>query len=114
MPYFKALMASVLLVLACQTSGKANSPRFADAKGEPGLRSASALVLDRSGNVIYGKDADSIRPIASITKLMTAMVVLDSGLDLDEKITVTKADRDLVKLAGSRLAYGASLRSSHQ
>ena len=37
------------------------------------------------------------------------MVVLDSGLDLDEKITVTKADRDLIQLTGSRLEFGASL-----
>jgi D-alanyl-D-alanine endopeptidase (penicillin-binding protein 7) len=40
---------------------------------------------------------------------MTAMVILDSGIDLDEKITVTKADRDLVQLTGSRLEYGARL-----
>ena len=55
---------------------------------------------------------DTIRPIASITKLMTAMVILDSGLDLDEKITVTKEDRDLVQLTGSRLEYGARLKRS--
>jgi D-alanyl-D-alanine endopeptidase (penicillin-binding protein 7) len=67
---------------------------FAHLKGNPGLRSASALVIDEQGKVIYGKDVDAVRPIASITKLMTAMVVLDSGLDLDEKITVTEADRD--------------------
>ena len=40
---------------------------------------------------------------------MTAMVILDSDLDLNEKVTVTKADRDLVQLTGSRLEYGASL-----
>jgi len=82
---------------------------FTNLKGNPGLRSASALVTDSSGNVIYGKDIDVVRPIASITKLMTAMVVLDAGQDLDEKITITKADRDTVQLTGSRLEYGATL-----
>jgi D-alanyl-D-alanine endopeptidase (penicillin-binding protein 7) len=82
---------------------------FTDLKGNPNLRSASALVINAKGNVIYGKDIDTIRPIASITKLMTAMVIIDSDLDLNEKITVTKADRDLVQLTGSRLEYGASL-----
>ena len=82
---------------------------FTDLKGSPNVRSASALVINAKGNVIYGKDIDTVRPIASITKLMTAMVIIDSDLDLDEKITVTKADRDLVQLTGSRLEYGASL-----
>ncbi|MEJ2530566.1 MAG: D-alanyl-D-alanine endopeptidase [Halioglobus sp.] len=72
-------------------------------------RGVSPIVLDGEGNVIYGKDVDTVRPIASITKLMTAMVVLDAGLDLDEKITITKADRDLVRLTGSRLDFGATL-----
>jgi D-alanyl-D-alanine endopeptidase (penicillin-binding protein 7) len=82
---------------------------FTDLKGSPKLHSASALVINSDGEVIYGKDIDTIRSIASITKLMTAMVILDSELDLNEKITVTKADRDLVQLTGSRLEYGASL-----
>jgi len=82
---------------------------FTHLTGSPDLRSASALIIDAEGNVIYGKDVDAVRPIASITKLMTAMVILDSSLDLQEKITVTKADRDLVQLTGSRLEYGASL-----
>jgi D-alanyl-D-alanine endopeptidase (penicillin-binding protein 7) len=65
--------------------------------------------MDQNGKVIYGKDAESVRPIASITKLMTAIVILDSGLDLEEDIEVTKEDRDLIKLTGSRLKYGATL-----
>jgi len=83
--------------------------RFTDLEGSPDLRSASALVIDADGNLIYGKDVDTVRPIASITKLMTAMVILDSGIDLAEPITVTKADRDLVQMTGSRLEYGATL-----
>ena len=87
----------------------AYASHFADLEGNPGLRSASAFVTSADGNVIYGKDIDTVRPIASITKLMTAIVILDSNLDLNEKITVTKADRDLLQLTGSRLEYGASL-----
>ncbi len=83
--------------------------RFSDLEGSPDLRSASALVIGADADVIYGKDIDTVRPIASITKLMSAMVILDAGLDLDEPITVTKADRDLVQLTGSRLEFGATL-----
>lgn len=77
--------------------------------GDPDLRSASAIVLDADGNIIFGKDVDSVRSIASITKLMTAMVVLDAGLDLDEKLTISSADRDLIRMTGSRLEVGATL-----
>ncbi len=87
----------------------ASSARFADLPGQPGLRSASAIVLDANGNLIYGKDVNTVRSIASITKLMTAMVVLDAGLDLTRPVTITKDDRDLVQLTGSRLEYGATL-----
>ena len=73
------------------------------------LRSASALVVDHKGNVVYAKEVQEPRPIASITKLMTAMVILDSSLDLQEKIIITKDDRDLLRLTGSRLKYGATL-----
>jgi len=103
MTLFVAVLLASTLPLLTQAS------QFTDLEGSPALRSASALIINAEGNVIYGKDIDTVRPIASITKLMTVMVVLDSGLDLDEKITVTKADRDLVQLTGSRLEYGASL-----
>jgi len=73
------------------------------------LRSESALIVDRFDNPIYGKATDTALPIASITKLMTAIVILDSDLPMDEKIKITKADRDLIKLTGSRLKYGARL-----
>ena len=73
------------------------------------LRSASVLVSDLSGHQVYGKDSEEPMPIASITKLMTAMVILDAGLPLDQRITITKQDRDLIQLTGSRLKYGAAL-----
>ena len=97
------------MILAAAICTLAHASGFTNLQGSPNLRSASALVINESGNTIYGKDIDTVRPIASITKLMMAMVIIDSGLDLEEKITVTKADRDLVQLTGSRLEYGASL-----
>lgn len=103
-----ALLTALLLSwLATAPAGFASS--FGQLDGNPNLRSASALVTGADGNLIYGKDVDTVRPIASITKLMTAMVILDSGVDLAEPITVTKADRDLVQMTGSRLEYGATL-----
>jgi len=102
--------AIVLLLIALIAShATARPPEFSDLHGDPGLRSASALVLDAQGNLIYGKEVNTVRPIASITKLMTAMVVLDYGLDLDEYITVTEDDRDHLRMTGSRLRPGASL-----
>jgi D-alanyl-D-alanine endopeptidase (penicillin-binding protein 7) len=73
------------------------------------LRSAAALVTDSHGNEIYAKQGDKALPIASITKLMTAIVILDSSLPLDEPVRITKEDRDLIQLTGSRLEYGATL-----
>jgi D-alanyl-D-alanine endopeptidase (penicillin-binding protein 7) len=91
------------------TTAHAGNSKFAGLPGNPALKSASVLVMDEDGNVIYGKDVDTVRPIASITKLMTAMVIMDANLPLDEQITITKEDRDLIRLTGSRLEYGASL-----
>ncbi len=111
MPRCRPLLSPVfaLALLGNTTGAIAATAEYAALPGNPGLRSASAYITDADGNVIYGKDADTPRPIASITKLMTAMVVLDAGLDLDEKITITEADRDNIRRTGSRLNYGATL-----
>jgi D-alanyl-D-alanine endopeptidase (penicillin-binding protein 7) len=98
-----------VLIAAFPVTVSADSSKFIGLKGDPNLRSASAIVLDANGDVIFSKDTDTIRSIASITKLMTAMVVLDAQLDLEEKLTITKADRDLIRLTGSRLDAGAKL-----
>jgi D-alanyl-D-alanine endopeptidase (penicillin-binding protein 7) len=97
------------VALTAATLPEASASHFTQLNGSPDLRSASVLVVDTSGQVIYAKDAETVRPIASITKLMTAMVVLDAGVDLGERITVTKNDRDQLQLTGSRLGYGATL-----
>jgi len=74
----------------------------------PALSSQSVLVFDRaSGQPLLAKNADQQTPIASITKLMTAMLVLDAGQPLNEQITITQDDRDTLKGTGSRLAIGS-------
>jgi D-alanyl-D-alanine endopeptidase (penicillin-binding protein 7) len=74
------------------------------------LRSASALVQDaETGEIVFSKNTDVVVPIASITKLMTAMVTLDRGLDLDEKITLSKEDAVAMKGARSRLHTGLTI-----
>ncbi len=72
------------------------------------LRSAHALVLDEAtGQVLLEKDAATPAPIASMTKLMTAMVVLDAKLPHDEKIRIDKADLDTLKYTQSGVPVGS-------
>lgn len=74
------------------------------------LNSASALVLDtNTGKVLYAKNEKQVRSIASITKLMTAMVVLDSGAPLSEILTISHDDVDYLKGTSSRLPVGTRL-----
>ncbi|MBL6686280.1 MAG: serine hydrolase [Methylophilaceae bacterium] len=76
----------------------------------PDVRSAKAIVVNqKTGEIIYEKSAGSISSIASLTKLMTAMVILDSGVNLDQEIKVTKADIDRIKRTGSRIPIGSKL-----
>ncbi len=78
--------------------------------GNPGIKSSTAIVYDQlTGEIIYGKNVRQVSPIASITKLMTAMVILDSGLPLLEPIKITKADIDRYKLSKSKLRVGSVL-----
>ncbi|MDQ1336623.1 MAG: Peptidase protein [Thermodesulfobacteriota bacterium] len=74
------------------------------------LRASAAMVVDQeSGAALYAKNIDVPTSIASITKLMTAMVTLDAGLPLDEEIIINDEDVDHLKGTGSRLALGAQL-----
>lgn len=74
------------------------------------LGSQHALVVDaNSGDVIMEKNAQEVVPIASITKLMTGMVILDAELDMSEKITITEDDVDRLKNSSSRVPVGAVL-----
>jgi D-alanyl-D-alanine endopeptidase (penicillin-binding protein 7) len=89
----------------------ANRDRFElTADGLLSVKSAAALVVDfNDGQTIYGKNTQGVTPIASITKLMTSMVVLDANPPLDETIYVDTADLDFVKHTYSRLAVGTGL-----
>jgi D-alanyl-D-alanine endopeptidase (penicillin-binding protein 7) len=74
------------------------------------LKSASAIILDQqTGEVLYGKNHAAVLPIASITKLMTAMVMLDANLDPDEPVAITNDDIDLEKGSRSRLSVGSTV-----
>lgn len=74
------------------------------------LKSSVAYVLDQdTQEVLLSKNAQAVLPIASITKLMTAVVVTDANLPLDEMITVTQDDVDTEKGSRSRLTVGTRL-----
>ncbi|MXN75116.1 D-alanyl-D-alanine endopeptidase [Burkholderia sp. 4701] len=74
------------------------------------LRSSVAYVVDQNtSEPLFDKNSHAVVPIASITKLMTAMVVLDSKLPLTDQIEVTDEDRDYEKGTGSRLSVGSVL-----
>lgn len=73
------------------------------------VQSGAALVVDQSGDALYQKNAGVVTPIASITKLMTAMVVLDSSPNLQAPITITEEDVDYLRGSRSRLSVGSVL-----
>lgn len=74
------------------------------------LRSHAAVIMDQhTGEVLYQKNAQEPLPIASITKLMTAMVLIDARLDMDEAISISAADKDKLRYSRSRLPVGSKL-----
>ena len=76
-----------------------------------GLRSNAVMVFDQStGESVYSKNVNMVQPIASITKLMTAMVVLEANQDMTEPITIDQSDIDILKNTRSRLAVGSVVR----
>jgi D-alanyl-D-alanine endopeptidase (penicillin-binding protein 7) len=90
--------------------GFAQAEETRDSVRKIALRSSSALVQDAAtGEIVFGKNADAVVPIASITKLMTAMVILDRGLDLEEKIVLSRDDAVAMKGSRSRLRTGLAL-----
>ena len=115
--YLIALIVAALSVNA--TAADKHSKRAAKAAivsdvtkdGEPNVLSSGVLVLDpATGQTLYAKNADHTAPIASITKLMTAMVVLDAKLPLEEVLQITNDDIDMVKGTRSRLPIGSHFR----
>jgi D-alanyl-D-alanine endopeptidase (penicillin-binding protein 7) len=82
----------------------------AQAKVSPEVKSSSVVVVDEAdSSILYSRKADAVVPVASITKLMTALVVLEGGQPLDETIEIAGDDRDTEHGSGSRLTVGAKL-----
>ncbi len=99
----------LILVLAVFASSVAADPVTLDAT-KLRLMSANAVIIDAgNGHAVYAKAADEVTPIASLTKLMTAMVVLDAKLPGDEALEVDMDDFDYLKGSRSRLRMGATL-----
>lgn len=93
-------MKKLLLALMCLLCTTASAMQFA---------SQSVLVVDDRNNVLFEKQPDQIMPIASLTKLMTGMIVLDAHQDMNEMITITEADRDILKHSMSRVHIGSTI-----
>jgi D-alanyl-D-alanine endopeptidase (penicillin-binding protein 7) len=104
------MIRRLLVVFAVFASAAAiGSPTALDA-AKLKLLSANAVIIDPAdGHVVYSKAANEVTPIASLTKLMTAMVVLDAALPLDETLVVDMGDFDYLKGSHSRLRMGATL-----
>ncbi|MDY0073113.1 MAG: D-alanyl-D-alanine endopeptidase [Thauera sp.] len=97
-------------VSASALAAEADTPLLLDEHGLPRLGSSAFYVINAdSGEVLLERNAETSVPIASITKLMTAMVVLDAGLNLRELLTIDKDDIDTLKGTGSRLGLGTRL-----
>ena len=100
---------SVNKVKTAATKQKATPDLSKD--GGPNLLSHAAMVFDpATGRALYSKNAESPVPIASITKLMTAMVVLEARLTMDEAVVIDSADIDTIKGSRSRLPVGSAFR----
>ena len=104
------LILWVLLVGFMPLAHAARSHHHRAAASDPSsmaLLSSTALVIDQTTQqVVFSKNPDPIHPIASITKLMTALVVLESAQDLNEQIAVTDEDVDTLRFTRSHLRVG--------
>ncbi len=117
-----ASKASRIVKAAPKTSKKAKVPaahakaaraaeqQVRDDPNHLDVRSSAALVIEQAGGrTLYAKNSDVVVPIASITKLMTAIIVLDAQLNLQSYVAISDDDVDLVKHTRSRLKVGTAL-----
>lgn len=107
-----ALAAALALTIGfAQAAGNKRKAHSHDEDGDAlALRSSVALVQDaNSGEIVFQKGIGAVSPIASITKLMTALVVVEANLDLSQRVAVSSDDQDLLKGTRSRLKPGAVL-----
>jgi len=109
----KIVAIAALAAVLALTIGFAQAGDKKGAKKNPDeifLRSAVALVQDAaSGETLIAKNQGAVLPIASITKLMTAMVILDAGISLEQRVAISDEDYDLLKGTRSRLRPGTVL-----
>lgn len=94
---FKKILMALLLGAAASAFAVPFSSQYA------------LVVEEESGQVLLEKNADAVVPIASLTKLMTAMVVLDAKLDMNEEIRIDVSDVDTLKFSSSRVPVGVVL-----
>src|SRR5262245_20587246 len=93
-----AALCFVLMLAVGFAQAKDPSRVKPQSQDEVFLRSAVALVQDaNSGETLIAKNQGAVLPIASITKLMTAIVILDAGLNLEQRVAVSDEDYDFVK-----------------
>jgi serine-type D-Ala-D-Ala endopeptidase (penicillin-binding protein 7) len=98
------------LALGPMAGAQAQSSSQPNRGGGPDLKSSAVLVVEQeTGRVVYEKMSDAVVPIASITKVMTALVVLETGLRLSDPIVITREDVDQIKHTRSRLRLGTML-----
>ena len=117
--FLRLALSSMLLALPTAQAGDemvlargvhAPTTLSIDARALPELRSAAFMLADQeTGQVILEQNAEQAVPIASITKLMTAMVVLDAAQGLSERLEVTRDDIDRLRSSRSRLPVGSVL-----
>jgi D-alanyl-D-alanine endopeptidase (penicillin-binding protein 7) len=78
------------------------------------LTASVALAMDaRDGQVLYARNERAILPIASLTKLLTGIVVLEARLPMSERIRITRDDVDTLRHSRSRLRVGTTLTRAH-
>jgi D-alanyl-D-alanine endopeptidase (penicillin-binding protein 7) len=106
----KAAPAALAVAPATLLADEPEQALPVDASGMPVLASSAFYVINQNtGEVLLERNGSAVLPIASITKLMTAMVVLDAGQSLSEPLVITDGDIDRLKGTGSRLGLGATL-----
>lgn len=107
---YRALVALMACAGALGGGAAAAETSSAPAFDDVGLKSQAALVVDLdSGETLVAKNADAVVPVASLTKLMTGLVVLESGLPLDERLEISRDDFYPAKPTPSKLAPGVTL-----
>ncbi|MGL5811909.1 serine hydrolase [Aeromonas sp.] len=109
-PFLKLLLGAFLLPVSMHGAHAAPSKSFLEPRNNLVLSSDAFVVANpRTGEILSERNANRVMPIASITKLMTALVVLDGNQRLNDTLTVTMDDVDRLKGTGSRLAVGSRL-----